>query len=193
MNSILQCFSNLERLRIFLLEKDRYKDWEADKQNKKLSFALAEIIKKFWKILNHRFYAPNIFKDIISENNYLFKGISNDVPKELILFILENLHKELNNANNQIINNNQWINNRNFLDVYNNFINHFKNRNNSIISDEFYEANYTETFCGKCNTVIYYVQSYNILFFPLDEVRKFMNYYNHIFVRINDCFEFYQK
>ena len=193
MNSTLQCFSNLERLRDFLLEEETYKALEKNKQNKKLSFALAEVLKNLWKIVTHRTYAPNNFKNAISEENSLFKGIEANDPKDLILFILESIHKELNKANNQInIINNNWINNQNFFEVYNNFINDFKNKNNSIISDEFYGLNYSETICGICKTVIYIVQSYNIIFFPLEEVRKFMNY-NHNNVRIIECFEYYQK
>ena len=193
MNSTLQCLSNLERLRKYLLKDDIYKYLEANKKNKKLSFALAEVLRNLWKIVNHRFYAPDNFKKIISETNNLFKGISANDPKDLILFILENIHKELNNTNNNIrtkINN--YVNDRNFNDVYRDFMKDFKNKNNSIISDEFYGICFSETTCGNCKTVIYNVQSYNILFFPLEEVRKFMNY-NHNNVRIIECFNYYQK
>ena len=191
MNSTLQCFSNIERLRNYLLEKETYQYLKENKQNKKLSFALAEVLNNLWKILNHRFYAPKKFKEIISEENNLFKGISANDPKDLILFILEFIHKELNYINNQIIVN-YFVNNNIFFDVYKDFMNDFNNKNKSIISDEFYGINYSETICGYCKTAIYNVQSYNILFFPLEEVRRFMNY-NHNNVRINECFEYYQK
>ena len=42
MNSTLQCFSNLERLRKFLLNEET-KDLEKNKQIKKFSFSLAEV------------------------------------------------------------------------------------------------------------------------------------------------------
>ena len=101
------------------------------------------------------------------------------------------MHKELNNPNNQIIMKNNWVNNHNFFDVYKDFMDDFNN-NKSIISDEFYGINYSETTCGNCKIAIYNIQSYNILFFPLEEVRKLMNY-NHNNVRIIECFEYYQK
>ena len=192
MNSTLQCFSNLERLRKYLLGEEIYKDLEKNKQNKKISFALAEVLKNLWKVLNHRFYAPNNFKEIISEANDLFKGIAANDPKDLVLFILEEIHKELNKPNNQIIIHNNYANDHNFFDVYKDFMNDFNNKHNSIISDEFYGICYSETTCGNCKTVIYNVQLFNILFFPLEEVRKFMNY-NVRCVRINECFEYYQK
>ena len=46
-------------------------------------------------------------------------------------------------------------------------MNDFKNKNKSIISDEFYRFCYSKTSCGNCKTVIYNNQSYNIIFFPL--------------------------
>ena len=191
-NSTLQCFSNLERLRQFLLKEETYKFLEENKQNLKLSFALAEVLRNLWKIVTHRFFSPDNFKKVISENNNLFKGISTNFPKDLIQFLLENIHKELNNPNKKIINNHNFVNIHNFFKVYNNFMDDFNNKNKSIISEEFYGFYYCETTCGNCNFVIYNVESYNSLFFPLEEVRKFMNY-NHNNVRINDCFEYYQK
>ena len=46
--------------------------------------------------------------------------------------------------------------------------------------------------CCNCNTTTHNVQCYNILIFPLEEVRKFKNY-NHNNVSILDCFEYYEK
>ena len=103
------------------------------------------------------------------------------------------MHKELNNANKYIIiKRNNFVNNRNFFDIYKDFMNDFNKKNKSLISDEFYGINFSETFCENCKTVTYNVQSYNILFFPLEEIRKFMNYNIHC-VRIYECFEYYQK
>ena len=192
MNSTLQCFSNVERLKKYLLKEETYKDLEKNQDIKKISFALAEVLKNLWKILNHRFYAPENFKKVISEENDLFKGIAANDPKDLILFILEQINKELNNPNNSININNNFVNGHNFVYVYNAFMKDFNNKNKSIISDEFYGIYYSETTCGNCKTDIYNVQSYNILFFPLEEVRKFMNY-NHNNVRIIECFKYYQK
>ena len=43
-----------------------------------------------------------------------------------------------------------------------------------------------------CNTTIYNVQAFNILFFPLEEVRKYKNY-NINKVSILDCFDHNEK
>ena len=55
--------------------------------------------------------------------NPLFKGISANDPKDLILFLLETMHKELNNPQNINLINNNFVDNTNFNDVFNDFSN----------------------------------------------------------------------
>jgi len=192
MNATLQCFSNLIRFRAQLLSKENYQNLEKNKfKTKKLSFALAEVLNNLWEKLEQRFYAPENFKKVISEMNPLFKGIAANDPKDLILFLLEGMHKEMNNPRNEIIIN-KIQNDTNLNEVYYNFVNYYTNKNKSIISDEFYGFINNYTICGCCNVKIHNVQITNILFFPLEEVKKFKNY-KHNNVRILDCFEYYEK
>ena len=67
-----------------------------------LSFALAEVLKNLWlKFDDKKSYPPENFKKLISEMNPLFRGIQANDPKDLILFMLETMHSELNNPTNQ--------------------------------------------------------------------------------------------
>ena len=193
MNATLQCFSNIGRLKTYLLNKNIYQDLENNKNSsKKLSFALAEVLKNLWEKLEHRFYAPNNFKNLISEMNPLFKGIAANDPKDLILFLLEKMHNELNKPINNIPDNNKVPNSSNFIEVYKDFVYWFENKNKSIISDEFYFFTNNISTCQYCGTQIHNTQSNNILFFPLEEVRKYKNY-KHNNVAIKDCFDYYGK
>ena len=187
MNATLQCFSNIKRLRNNLLDKKKYEFLEKNKNKYKLSFALAEVIKNLWQNLEINYYAPQYFKDIISEMNPLFRGIAANDPKDLVL---ENIHKELNFAQKNNVN--FFANNMNFNLVFNEFIHNFNSQNQSIISREFYGCTNSMTVCSFCRVAIHNVQAYNILFFPLEEVRKFMNYQYNI-VKIEDCFRYYEK
>ena len=192
MNATLQCFSNSSRFRTKLLNKELYRNLEKNKfKTKKLTFALAEVLKNLWEKLEQRFYAPENFKKVISEMNPLFKGIAANDPKYLILFLLETIHSEMNNPPNRVIID-KIPNDSNLVEVYNNFVNNYNNKNKSIISDEFYGFINNYTTCGFCNTRIHNVQIINILFFPLEEVKKFKNY-KHNNVSILDCFEYYEK
>jgi len=192
MNATLQCFSNIPQLRQNLLNKKTYKDLENNKNTKKLSFALAEVLKNLWEVLSQRQYSPTNFKNTISEMNPLFKGIAANDPKDLVLFLLQTIHKELNEPQNNLVENNNLLNNTNFADVFEDFVKYDTNKNNSIISKEFNGYINSMTMCAFCGTIIHNIQSYNILFFPLEEVRKFMNY-NHKTVMIKDCFRYNEK
>ena len=193
MNATLQCFSNTPKLREYLLNKKTYQDLENNKNtNKKLSFALAEVLKNLWKVLNQRHYSPTNFKNIISEMNPLFKGIAANDPKDLVLFLLQTIHQELNQPLNNIVNNNYLPNVNNFADVFADYIQHDTSKNKSIISEEFNGYVNSMSMCAVCGELIHNIQSFNILFFPLEEIRKFMNY-NNDKVMITDCFKYYQK
>ena len=97
MNATLQCFSNVVRLRTLLLDTKIYQEIEIGKNSDKiLSFAFAEVLKNLWENLNIKFYSPEYFKKVISDMNPMFKGVAANDSKDLILFMLENIHKELN-------------------------------------------------------------------------------------------------
>jgi ubiquitin C-terminal hydrolase len=68
----------------------------------------------------------------------------------------------------------------------------FNNKNKSIISDEFYGFTNSITTCNYCQISFYNVQTFNILFFPLEEIRKYKQY-NFNTVNIYDCFDYNEK
>ena len=190
MNATLQCFSNIKRIRNSLI--NNYQLLLRNKEKQRLSFALADVLKNLWENLYISYYEPNYFKQTISEMNPLFKGIQANDPKDLVLFLLETMHKELNYPSKNNIYNNYVANNCNFNEVFTEFINDFTSKNNSIICEEFYGCINSMTTCGFCGITIHNVQVMNILFFPLEEVRKFMMYQNNT-VKIEDCFKYNEK
>ena len=190
MNATLQCFSNCPRFKNNLLKL--YKELESGKDSKyKMSFALAEVLKNLWGILYHKYYAPDNFKNIISELNPLFRGIAANDPKDLVLFIIQKIHTELNKEDPTIKTNNN-DNSYDFWAEYISFMNFYKRHNNSIITDEFHYYTNNMTTCSNCNTTIHNVQTNNILFLPLEEVRKFKGSFRNI-VSIYDCFDYNER
>ena len=190
LNSIIQCFSNIVRLRNELLNEDIYLDLEKNKSTKKLSFAVAEIFKNLWKNLKNRMFSPNKFQEIIfqMENNL-------NENKNLIILLLENMHKELNKVNdyNIIYNNENYIiDNNNINEVLNNFLKNYSNKNNSIISSEFCGYLNNWVHCPSCNRNFFKIEIFNILIFPLQNIKYFMEYKGN-FIRINDCFDYNQN
>ena len=185
MNATLQCFSNVARFREGILKlKNNY-------SNKNLSHSLKNVLTNLWKNNKIKYYAPYDFKNLISEMNPLFKGIAANDSKDLILFILEKIHKELN-IKKGIEPEQGEENNTYFLSVFNAFVNYYESCNESIVSKEFYGYFVSIMKCGHCNITTYNVQIMNILFFPLEKVRIYTKTpYN--FVTIEDCFKQYEE
>ena len=192
-NPIIQCFSNVQRLKFELLSM--YNDLKNNKSSeKKLSFALAKVLKNLWENLNIREYKPKTFIEIIKSNiNQTIKE-----PKQLIDYLLKEIHYELNNVENMNIVMNQNMNlfqNNNFIEVFDIYKKNYENRNNSIISKEF-SGYFTEVQrCTNCN--FYFINSkniqhFNFLNFNLDIIIKFKNY-NFNCIDICECFEYFQK
>ena len=198
MNATLQSFSSVGFLVNELLIPEFYEKLEKNKESKmRLTFALAEVFKNLWENSNDKKdYPPEYFKNVISDMNPLFKGIAANDPKDLILFMLETMHSELKTIDPNIIVDNNFIPNEHiFEEVYKDFSNYYLSKNKSIIFDIFFGCTTIITCCldMKCRSQTYNVQVNNIVFFPLEEVRKFKNKNHETPVTIYDCFDFNQR
>ena len=188
MNATIQCLAHVKKLTTNLL-KNRV-EIKRDKYKKKLSNAFVEVLENLWE-KNLEYYAPYNFKALISKMNPLFAGVQANDSKDLVLFLLETMHNELNKVKNvpQFDDN---IDQYNFMKSFQSFAKYFGNNFQSIISDIFYGMYNSQMKCLNCNVITHNVQCYNILIIPLEEVRKFKNrMYNYVTIR--ECFEYYQK
>ena len=138
----------------------------------------------------------------------MFQGIAANDSKDLIIFLYETMHTELNNPTNQYnfgqnIRNNQETNQYNFgQNIRNNqelvnFRNNYYSNNSSIFSKIFYFEQQSELKCMSCNYNKVSYTIYNIIIFPLEKVREYMvtKYNGKGFesVKLEDCFENYQQ
>ena len=195
MNAIIQCFSNITRFRNILLNKTIYKDLEKNKLNsKKISFALAEVLKNLWEILTQKYFSSLNFKREVCLINPYFNNINNNIhPIQFINFLLEQLHNELNTRNINIIQN-RFFNYFDLNDTINVYKKNYEERNNSIITKEFIGYYYSIERCINCKDYSYTADSFNILDFNLEDIimNKNNNNINNI-ISIQECFEYYQR
>ena len=186
MNATLQCFAHIEKFINFFKynsqvnKSKNINDIIKSGENKTNSLfpSFKILIEKLWpdnyQTLEKKYYAPNDFKNKISEMNPLFQGIAANDSKDLVNFIIMTLHEELNRVKNKnIIIDTPLIDQTNQQLVLKNFLEDFANKNQSIISDLFYALNYTITECTICHMKLYNYQIYFFIIFPLEEVRKF--------------------
>ena len=193
MNSTIQCLAHVNKLTNYLLNVKNINRIVSDKNKYKLTNSYIEILNNLWLNNNINYYSPDNFKNIISEMNPLFAGIQANDSKDLVLFILETMHNELNkpknmNKINEILIQNQY----DYETTFNLFKNYFIKNYNSIISNLFYGMYNSMMTCYTCNATTHNVQCFNILIFPLEEVRKYKNKLNNT-VNIIECFEYYRK
>ena len=91
MNAILQCLSNSKQLTEYFL--NNYKE----NPERIISNEYYKVIKNLWDInSNNNSYSPNSFIEVLSKENPLFDGIAVNNLKDLINFLLERIHQELN-------------------------------------------------------------------------------------------------
>ena len=191
MNATLQCLANIQNLTNYFLNPAKQQKILLNINKYKLTNAYLEVLKNLWKNNSIKFYSPHNFKNVISEMNSLFAGIQANDSKDLVLFLLETMHNELNKAN-KINLPNEALNQYDFAQTFKLFIKYFQNNYKSIISDMFYGMYNSTMKCFNCGIVTNNIQCYNILIFPLEEVRKFKNRQQNE-VNISECFEYYQK
>jgi len=195
MNATLQCMAHIRKLTKFLLNFQNTNEMDGNKY--KLTKSYKEVLDNLWlndKINNYlNYYSPDNFKNIISKMNPLFAGIQANDSKDLVLFMLETMHNELNEPNKNIQENAAGIPNQyDFNITFNMFKHYFAKNYNSIMSNLFYGMYNSMMTCLNCKVTTHNVQCYNILIFPLEEVRIFKNRTQNM-VNIIECFEYYQK
>ena len=217
MNSTLQCLSQTKELtKYFLNPKNENRIINnnlamANKNSLQLSPIFLELIKKLWDENGGKSFSPHNFMKIVEKMNPLFKQGQAGDSKDFIIFILEQLHKELkkpvnsNNLGNSIVLN-QYDKNNSFNYFFNDF-----QKDCSIISDIFFGFTETTNECLYCknnfnsqrlnNPICYNYGIFNCLIFPLEEVKNMKNeanknsniQNNNNCVSIYECFYYNQK
>ena len=175
MNATLQCLSNTKTLTEYFLNNYR-------KDSKKImANEYYKVLKNLWDVDSvQKSYSPTSFKEVLSQENPLFAGIAANDSKDLINFLIERLHQELNIINTNDINNNIVIEQQdqtNELLMLKLFIEEFHQKFNSPISNLFYGILETKSQCQSCKIIKFNFQVYSFLEFPLQQVNQY--YYNN--------------
>ena len=173
MNSTLQCLSNIPELSDYLL--NNY--YTLNSSSNPLSMAYTNLLfKLFLNEEQKTFTDPTEFKNIIGDLNPLFQGFQAADSKDLLFFLIETLHNELNKT----YQNSNPIKDFNRLEqeareenkMLQNFFEEFKCANNSIISKNFYGIQRSKMNCQECNITKYSFQTFNMEIFQLKKLKE---------------------
>ena len=183
MNSILQCFFHINKLRdFFISNKNKF---DAEKQP--ISKGLSEIMYEL-KYGNRKSFKPTKFKEIIADKNPLFIKNKAGDAKDLFFNLIDGLLDELSDINSKEPSNSEEIDLSNKIDVYNETKKEVDENNiiNQIFIG-FYETIYK---CPKTNEHIYSFQVESFILFELENIKKF---YNSDELTLDLCFQFYKR
>ena len=190
MNATIQCLCHVLNIKNYFQNRQFIYN---DTYNKHcpLTIEFYKLLNNLWKepINNKKYYTPTDFKNLISELNPLFKGIAANDSKDLIIFIYENIHNEINKKNKYQLKNNCSPELALFRDNY-------YSNNSSFLINTFYFEQQSKLSCLSCGFSKLSYNIANILIFPLEKVREYMTTKNpHGFLSVNltDCFENYQQ
>jgi len=219
MNSTLQCLSQTEDFTNYFLSNKNENRIIINNIAKininapQLSPIYLDLIKKLWSKKDIKSFSPNSFMSIVEKMNPLFKTGQAGDAKDFIIFILEQIHKELKaQVKCSFFNSKQNIqlNQYNRDSAFKYFFYEFQ-KDCSIISDIFFGFNETTNICVNCRSINFYkglndipicynYGIFNCLIFPLEEVKNMKNrictinniqFNNRI--SLDDCFCYNQK
>jgi len=193
MNSIIQCLSNIKYLSDYLI--GHFGKFNIENQPFSVSFS-----SLVYDILTtkEKYISPTLFKKIIGYLNPLFEDYYEKDAKDLMLFIIDKLHQELNKVNYSKQFNKDF--NQLDKDLFNeqkmlvHFIMDYAEKNKSIIFDTFYGIIRSTMKCKSCHKTKYSFKTFNFLVFKLKNVKEYSHKNKKKYkINIYDAFDCMKK
>ena len=190
MNATLQCLLHISELNSYFLTEypnDRLvlnsKNASSDTKGN-ISLAYYNVLNGVYKenlkcLKDHCMYtsfAPRDFKEILGSYNAQFKFYEANDSKDLILYLLQTFHEELNYFGDKAFPLAMpRPNQENRPETFNYFMTTYNIQNFSIMSKLFYGTYETTTKCCNCNRVYFSYQKFEFISFSI------YNYRNSVF------------
>ena len=174
MNSTLQCLLHISELNDYFINKYPNDKEKLNKINQGaetkgiLSKEYYEVVKgTLFKENSSYSYNPKNFNKTLSGLNPQFARFESNDSKDLLLYLFQSLHEELNYLGSQKLKNVPKCNQLNENESLNFFETVNSNLNFSIISCLFYGILKSKTNCTTCNSNLFNFQYFQFLSFPL--------------------------
>ena len=172
MNATLQCFYHVKKLTEYLALR-KYVNDNIKIEPYTITYEYMRLIKELYNKDGQKEYAPYSFKDILGKKNSLFEGVAANDSKDLILFLIEELHRELMLPKKNIFfgGNGGVVDQANEIGTLMQTVTEF-GKERSIVKDIFYFMGKTESVCQNCKNILYNFQAFNFIIFPLEKTYK---------------------
>ena len=196
-NSVLYALSNIRNIVSYFLNPKNKKYINDRISSMPVSFVFERLLIHLYPYPEKAYkeiYEPNSFFKVIGKLNSEFNTFTKKNPNDLIVYIINTLHKELNQMSDNSFKINFNLNNK--KNLIKEKIKYFKNYENSIISNNLNWFEIKECQCTQCNNKIYDLISYNTFSLDIQKSYQFIknnkNNSNN-YLTIYDCLEFYRN
>ena len=205
MNATLQCLANIRPVTESLLKPKKYQIIYNNQDICKLTIEYCQVlIGLFCDNSPIGSYRPEQFKVTIGELNSLFQGVQANDSKDLIIFLLETLNKELVKLHNKTHNINEIENEfdlnidpTNEAQVLGEFQKEFTKNYHSVVGFNLCGFQKNIFKCQSCQSISNSFGIFNFLIFGLEAVSNHFNLSNYNrqipIINLDHCFKFMSK
>ena len=195
MNATLQCLLHISELNLYFLN-EYPNDYNILRTKNSSSETMGNISLAYYNVINEVYlksiqcnnnyymnnnsFAPNEFKETLGKYNSQFRYYEANDSKDLILYLLQTFHEELNYFGDQPFPVNLLRPNQlNRADTFNYFNNTYNIQNFSIVSKLFYGTYENIIKCCNCNKMYFSYQKFEFISFSTYNYRNgIFNIYN---------------
>ncbi len=176
MNATLQCLLHIKELNNYFIMQYPKDKRGLSVKNRKIE-TKGEISEHYHEIVDNlcdrndktNYFSPDRFKSIIGKYNEQFRAFEANDSKDLILYILQTIHEELNYSGDCPFPDARKPSKYDKNLTFDYFTRSYLFQNESIISKLFYGIYENVNFCENCKQKAYSYQTFSFLSFPVRE------------------------
>ena len=187
LNSVLQLLGTIRDLARYFVSPTNEKFFVDNINNASLSFVIYRLFTHFYPYpeKNHReIYKPDTLLQVLGNINQVYNSAHRRNPNDLIFFILNFIHREINLKKTKYI---SKVNHTNKDQVVQQSFDDFLKSNESIVSKNFFWFELKTQRCSACGNNFYYFNSYET--FELDLAYCASNNNNNYPLTISTCLQ----
>ena len=187
LNSVLQLLGTIRDLARYFVNPTNEKFFVDNINNASLSFVIYRLFTHFYPYpeKNQReIYTPDTLLQVLGNINQVYNSKNKRNPNDLIFFILNFIHREINLKKTKYI---SKVNHKDKNQVVNQSFDDFRKSNESIVSKNFFWFELKTQRCSACGNNFYYFNSYET--FELDLAYCASNNNNNYPLTISTCLQ----
>ena len=187
LNAVLQLLGSVRGLAKYLVNQNNQKYFVDNINNAPLSFVIYRLFTHLFPLQvkpNREIYSPETLLKVLANYNQVYNSNEARNPNDLLLFILNKIHKEINLKKMVYI---IKMNHLNKEDVINKSLTSFIKSNESIISKNFHWFELKTQTCSNCQKSFYYMNNYETLELDISNIN--VNSLNNSPLTIGKCLQ----